>query len=90
MSTVFVGDVGTVITLDCGINISTATLVKIRAKKPDLSVVEWAATVEGTNSITHTITVGELNVPGVWLLQSYVEMPEWRGRGEWVSLTVAT
>lgn len=32
---------------------------------------------------------GDLALPGRWKLQAYIEMPGWKGKGEWAELEVA-
>ena len=51
MTQVFVGDTGTEIALDCGTSLTTATLRKIIARKPNGTSVEWTAVADGTNGI---------------------------------------
>lgn len=89
MSDVFVGDVGTEILLDTGVDISAATVAKIKVKKPTGAALDWTATISGTRSVRYVIQTGDLDVAGRWKLQAYVEMPGWKGRGDWVCLQVA-
>ncbi len=88
MDNLFIGDTGTQIILDCGINISSATILHILCRKPDGSKVTWSGVLEGTNTIKYTVGTGDLDVAGTWELQAYVEMPGWKGRGEWSTLKV--
>lgn len=88
MSKVYVGDKGTEIILDCGADISTATIRKIKAKKPDGSTVDWTATASGTTAVKYTTLTGDLSMAGNWQLQAYVETPAWSGLGETFTLTV--
>lgn len=88
MSAVFVGDVGTQIVLDCGVDISTSTVRKIEAKKPSGVKVLWTATLDGTQRISYTLQAGDLDAAGGWVLQAYIEMPGWSGRGEMARLDV--
>ena len=91
MSTVFVGDVGTVIKLDTGTDLSTATVLKIKVKKPNGTTLEWTATQDASNPkvMTYTIQAGDLDQSGTWKLQAYVEFPSWQGHGQWASLKVS-
>ena len=89
MTTIFVNDVGTDIILNCGVDISTATVRKIRAKNPLNVVVEWVAVASGIDSIKYTLQTGDVSIAGLWKLQAYVEMPGWKGRGTWADLVVA-
>lgn len=89
MTTVFVGDVGTEISLDCGVDVSSATIRNIVVRKANGSKITWGAVADGTNAIKHVTILGDLDVPGAWKLQAYVEMPDWKGFGEVATLVVS-
>lgn len=89
MTKVYTGDVGTEIVLDCGVDVSTATVRKILVKKPGGAAAEWPAVADGTNRIKYVTVAGDLDTTGTWYLQAYVEMPGWQGRGGTASLVVA-
>ena len=80
MTTVYVGDTPEIV-LDCGANISTATVRNIIVKKPDGSKIIWAASAEGTNSIKYVAVTGDIDLVGAWKVQAYIEMPTWKGHG---------
>lgn len=82
------GDVGTVFLINCGTNISTATVKKLLVKKPDGTQVEWIATISGTNYLQYTTITNDLDQNGTYYLQSYIEMPSWKGRGETAIFTI--
>lgn len=96
MSTLYKGDVGTVISLNTGINISTATTVSIIVKKPSGGTpLTWAATIGADNmSVEHTIGTGvlglesALNEVGHYKLQAKVVMPSGTWHGETTSIQV--
>lgn len=89
MSKVYVGSIGTVITLDCGEDVSAASVRKIKAKRPDGTTVDWTAVADGTNGIAYTTVADDLNQAGVWYLQAYVELSGgWKGPGDTVVLMV--
>ena len=88
MTTMFVGDVGTEIILDCGVDITTTTVRNIIARKPDGTKVVWTAAVEGTTAIKYIAQTGDL-MAGKWAFQAYVEMPGWKGFGEVAYHTVS-
>ena len=88
MSTVFAGDVGTEIVLDCGVDTTAATVRSVVARKPNGEKVTWNALQEGTNSIKHITASGDLNMSGPWKLQAYIEIPGWKGYGGVAVLTV--
>ena len=89
MSTIPQGTIGTVIALDCGMDVTDATLFAIRVFKPGASVsVDWPATILGTTRVAHTVVEGDLDVVGTYVVQAYVEMPGWAGTGETAVITV--
>lgn len=88
MSKPYVGDTGTVITLDCGQDISAATARAIEVRKPDGTTTSWTASASGTNAIQCTTLAGTLDMPGRWLLQASVTLPSGQWRGETAQLIV--
>jgi hypothetical protein len=89
MTKLYVGDTGTVITLDCGQDISAATARAIDVRKPDGSTTSWAASASGTNSVAFTTLAGTLDQAGEWRLQSSVTLPSGEWLGETAHLDVA-
>lgn len=88
MSVIYKGDSGTVIRLDCGVDISSATQVKIIAKSPLGTKKEWTGVVDASNYVKYTIAAEDFDVAGTWSLQAYVVMPTWTGRGSWVNIDI--
>ena len=88
MSTVFVGDVGTEIVLDCGVDTTTASVRQIVARKQNGAKVTWTAVQEGASSIKYNTVSGDIDSSGNWQLQAYIEMPGWKGFGAVALLTV--
>jgi hypothetical protein len=89
MSKVYIGDIGTKLSLDIGENVSTATVKRIYYLKPDGKEGWWAATLETGNLIlSYTTKAGDLDVAGSWKLQAYVEMTAWKGLSETITLVV--
>jgi formyltetrahydrofolate synthetase len=91
MAKVYTTDVGTLIKLDTGEDISSGVSeVKIIAKPPDESAaVELAATVVETTKVQHTKTADTLDETGEWELQAKVTyIPGDIYRGEKVVLMV--
>lgn len=84
----YVGDVGTIITVDCGEALTGATTTNLLVKKPGGSIVTWSAAIYNTNYLRYTIQVNDLDENGVYHLQAYVIMPSWTGRGETDQFTV--
>lgn len=88
MSKVYVGDIGTVIVLDCGRNVSDATARAIEVRKPGGSETTWPASASGTDSIQVTVGAGVLDEAGRWKFQSHVTLPSGQWRGETAVLEV--
>lgn len=85
----YVGDTGTVITLDCGADVSSATVRSIEVRKPDGSATSWAASASGANSVSFTTLADTLDQAGEWWLQAKVTLPTGEWRGETAYLDVA-
>lgn len=88
MTTVYTGDVGTEIILDCVDDITASTVRTIKVRKANGVKVDWTATLDGTTKIKYVVLTGDLDVVGDWHLQAYVEMPLWSGSGEVATLRV--
>lgn len=89
MSKVYVGSIGTLIALDCGEDVSTATVRTIKARRPDGTTVDWTSFADGTDGIAYTTVSGDLSMVGLWTFQAYVELPSgWKGPGDSVTLMV--
>lgn len=83
MSKHYVGDIGTEILVDVKSNISTATELVLRVRKPvSGTLVNWTGTLEGLTKIKYIVADGDWNEVGVYNLQAYVVMPTWSGLGD--------
>lgn len=84
------GDVGTEFILNCGVDITAATVMKVIARKPVTGQrVEWTAVLEGTTSIKYTTLAGDISAAGIMQVQAYIETPTWKGYGNKVNVTVS-
>jgi hypothetical protein len=81
------GDIGTVIILDTGVDLSGAVSSSIKYKKPNGTTGEWTATTS-TTEIRYTTLAGDIDQAGDWELQGYVDLGSWEGRSSVVSTTV--
>lgn len=72
---IFLGDYGTEIVLDTKQDLTSATSVKIRYKKPSGNVGEWTATVTDTTKVKYTTASGDIDEAGTWEIQVVVEFP---------------
>jgi len=80
----YVGDVGTIIIIDTGIDISSASVIKINVMDPKRERWEWTAMVDPTNNkfIRYIVKEGDFKHSGFYFLQPYIELPSWKGSGE--------
>lgn len=90
MSKIFAGDVGTELILECGVDISSATLRRIKVRKPDNSLVTWTATSNTSTSIKYIVQAGDLDLEGTYKLQALITMPSWSGSGEPTNMFVSS
>lgn len=84
----YVGDVGTILVVDTGSDITLATTTKILVRKPDGTETFWTGTLYNTRYIKYTILANDFDMSGTYYLQSYVVLPTWTGRGETATITV--
>jgi len=69
------GDIGRQFKLDAGEDITTATLLQIKYKKPDDTTGVWTAAVSDTTYAVYTTQfIADLDQVGKWKIQLYVEM----------------
>jgi hypothetical protein len=88
MNKVYMGDVGTVINIDCQEDISSSTLSQILVKTPRGDKKIWVATVTDLTTLTYTVVAGDLQEVGLYHLQPFVTLPGWTGKGHTVELEV--
>ena len=72
MSKVFQNDLGTVLTVDTGVALSTATTLELHVLKPDGSTAEWTCSYSG-NSLIYTTVAGDWAELGTHRIVAYVE-----------------
>lgn len=84
----YVGDVGTVLEVDCGVNISAASTHNIMMQKPDLTAVELTGTIHDSNYIRYTTIAGDLDQSGIYRVQSKIVNSGWEGLGETAKLRI--
>lgn len=86
---VFKGDVGTILRFDVGVDSSSIQLAKILVRKPDNTLLEWNATpVSNSTKIEYIVREGDFNMSGIWKLQPYIELSDWKGYGSIIALKV--
>ena len=89
-SKLYKDDLGTVFQVDVGTDVSGASALTLKVRKPKGTRVSWTGAVNGaTNTqIDYTIIADDLDEVGTYKLQSHVVTPTWTGRGETVDFTV--
>ena len=87
-SKIYIGDVGTIIRVDAGQDISTATTLDIKYRKPDGTEATWTGVLDGTNFVRYTTIAGDLDQTGGWQIQLVIALPGWSGCGETTGFTV--
>jgi len=91
MAKIYIDDVGTKFIIDTGVDLTNATVTKLKLKKPDGSIVEWVASIEGdakNGKISYATQAGDINLAGIWQLQSYIEFSYLKYNGETVNFIV--
>lgn len=61
------------ITLNTGVDTTSAAVKKILYEKPNKVKGEWAAT-GSTTFLSYNIENGDIDVPGLWRFQAYLEI----------------
>ena len=90
MSKVYIGDIGTVIEVAVGIDISAATTTELKVKKPDGTTDTWVGAVNGSTNtqLDYTIAADDLDQSGEYDIQAHIETATWVGLGETARLMV--
>lgn len=84
----YVDDVGTEIIVDTCSDISSATVTDLIVEKPDGEQFTWHGSVYDTTKIRYVVDAGDFDQVGEYLVQAYVEMPGWAGRGNTTTFKV--
>ena len=85
MTKIYLGDRGTLFTVDVGCDITAATALSLEVRKPDGTKVSWTGSISGTNAIQYTIQNGNLDQAGTWRLQAKVTI----GTDVWLGETTS-
>ena len=81
---IFVGDIGTVISVDTTVDIEAATVHVLDVIFPDQTTTTWVATKNG-DFLEYTSKDGDLEQSGIYIIRVRVETPT----GKWLG-TVTT
>ena len=93
MSTIFVNQSKLRLQLTTGVDITDATSLLIKYKKPDGTAGSWTATSsdDDTGVIYYDFTDGELSASGVWTFWAYITFSDGRvAPGEKLTIRVKT
>ena len=71
------------ITLTSNVNVHQPDVAEIYYKKPSGQTGYWTATVQGNHNLVYSTSVGDVDIPGVWVLQGKVIK---NGSTYWTSL----
>ena len=93
MTQFYVDDIGNVIKLNCKddesntiLDLTTALITKIFIKKPNGDIIEREAEVISINNenkgLRYVIQEGDLDIPGTYKIQPYVEFENAKIRGK--------
>ena len=82
MSKYYIGEIGTVITMECTETITGATGTKMAVLKPDGTVAAWDASVEGTTQLKRVTEATDFSVAGKYYVQAYMTLGSWTGYGD--------
>jgi hypothetical protein len=79
---IYTGDAGTKIRLNTFQDLEKASIFYIKYTRPDNSTGEWRdCNIELKSCISYITKKNDLNMPGIWKLQVYIELPDWSGHG---------
>lgn len=88
----YVGENGTLFFVDCGLDVSEASVAKVLLERPDGTIISKPATIYTFNESTHyiyfQIEESDFNQEGEYLGQAYIEIGSWSGWGKAFSIDV--
>jgi len=88
-SLIFKNDIDIPIIIDTKEDLTTATKISIKVRKPDGTDFEWIGTLYQTTKIKYMTVDGDLDQAGTYKIQGYAEIPPARkGRTETISFKV--
>lgn len=84
----YLGEIGSPILYESSRNLALTTIRKFYVVCPDETTVEWTATLQGTNYLTYTTLLNDIDQLGVWTVTPYVEDPSFKGTLDPFNITV--
>lgn len=85
---VYAGDIGTLIDVDLGEDITLATNISLSVKKPDGKVVTWSPSLQGTTALRYVLQAGDVDLAGIYFIQPKLTLGTWSGSATAIQLTV--
>ena len=78
----YVGDTGTLINVETGIDLSGVVTLRLDLTKPDGNTVAWVSTVKSddTSVAEYTVQANDFDIAGAWTGQVYAF---WDGNNVW-------
>ena len=90
--TIYQGDVGLEILVDCGRDLTGAASPTLRVRLPSGATRSWPAAVAGSGQdaakLRYVTKAGDLAEAGVYKLQAVLTLGDWSGGGRTASFTV--
>jgi len=87
-SRIYVGDIGTELSINCYSDIAAATVSDLIVQKPNKEVVRWTGSVTNTSYVSYTLQAGDVSLKGIYKAQAYIEIDGWSGLGKTFTFTV--
>ena len=82
----YVGEVGTTIYINCGVDVSAATNISILIERPDGTIIQktalFAVYQDSNNYVRFVIGAGDLNQEGDYVGQVHLTLGSWTGDGD--------
>ena len=88
MAIIYEDAVGKNIILRVHLDLTDASVMKIKYQKPSGAAGEWNAQKYSAKSIYYVTQTGDIDEVGTWQLQAYVETPTLKEHGEKATLII--
>jgi len=85
---IYVDDIGTIIEVDMGEDITAATDMEFHVQKPDGSKITWMPKIAGTQKLRYVTAEGDLNMAGDYRIQPELRLGSWWGHAKTVLFSV--
>ena len=85
---IYKGDIGTIVLVDCGSDVSDAITQGLIIKKPDGKIAIWESEVYQNNYLKYVIEEDDFDQSGEYEGNAFVTLPTWSGRGHTFNFTV--